>query len=396
MCEKNGGMKDYKRFQQFGYSKFGPFLYAYTKWLYDEIKKKNIKKVYFLARDGYMMKKSFDLFCARNNDSVESFYFYCSRRSLRNALIKDATNYEESLKYYTFRKVSTVEDILEYYDFNNATRKEIALQHNIDLKRNVKFEDLKTDNEIKKIFEQHKEDILNNSKRQYKLVVNYLEQNFLDGSVALVDIGWHGSMQYYLEQICYKANIKAYFTGYYIGNTSFSDVKGDMSGFLFDDDNPAHRAESMCFFGVLEKLFQSREGSTIGYRTKDGKVMPILDKYEYSDNIQIASVIRELQRAALKFVKNQLREAGNTFNRDKYIKPLLHFGKYPSLTDTDMFSFFYNVDGHKIFFTSQKELFQYSLSELLNAFRFSPWKTGFMKSLFKIPFPYYLIYKALS
>ena len=60
--------------------------------------------------------------------------------------------------------------------------------------------------------------------------------------------------------------------------------------------------------------------------------------------------------------------------------------------DIKLFSFFYNTDGVKEYYTSQKGLLKYKPKELLMALSNSVWKTGFMKSVFKIPLPYFYIY----
>lgn len=39
---------------------------------------------------------------------------------------------------------------------------------------------------------------------------------------------------------------------------------------------------------------------------------------------------------------------------------------------------------------SQKKLVQYKPRELMHALSNSVWKTGFLKSVFKIPFPYFI------
>ena len=76
--------------------------------------------------------------------------------------------------------------------------------------------------------------------------------------------------------------------------------------------------------------------------------------------------------------------------------PLLRFGRKPSLADTKLFSFFYNTDGSKAYYTSQKPLYRYRPKELIRALSDSPWKTGFMKSAFKVPLPYYTVYRLMK
>ena len=75
--------------------------------------------------------------------------------------------------------------------------------------------------------------------------------------------------------------------------------------------------------------------------------------------------------------------------------PLVEFGKSPPLWGVKLFSFFYNVDGTKQHFVAQKPLWKYRPKELLHDLSNSVWKTGFMKSVLKVPFPYFKIYDIL-
>lgn len=54
------------------------------------------------------------------------------------------------------------------------------------------------------------------------------------------------------------------------------------------------------------------------------------------------------------------------------------------------------MDGTKVYYLCQKPIYQYNLTEFIHAFRNSVWKTGFMKSAFKFPFPYYFIYELIK
>ena len=76
-------------------------------------------------------------------------------------------------------------------------------------------------------------------------------------------------------------------------------------------------------------------------------------------------------------------------------EPLLRFGMHPTLRETALFSFFYNTDGSKVYFTAQKPLFRFRPKEFIHALANSPWKTGFMKSAFRLPLPYYTVYRLL-
>lgn len=58
---------------------------------------------------------------------------------------------------------------------------------------------------------------LRKSQQQRQLLLAYIEQIGMKGSCAIVDIGWHGSMQYCLEQIAKYNGLDLKIYGYYIG-----------------------------------------------------------------------------------------------------------------------------------------------------------------------------------
>lgn len=77
--------------------------------------------------------------------------------------------------------------------------------------------------------------------------------------------------------------------------------------------------------------------------------------------------------------------------------PLLKFGQNPPSKWLNVFKDFYNIDGGtKIFFLPQKGLFDYGIKEFVYTLNMSPWKTGFMKKAFKLPLPYFLLYKLMK
>ena len=242
---------------------------------------------------------------------------------------------------------------------------------------------------LKMLYNAYKAKIDAESRRQYRDIVTYLNQIGMRGNVAIVDIGWHGAMQYYLELLLEKSGINANITGYYIGINVIYPIKGKTNGFLFDKENLKMRKRVLCSYGVLEKFFQSLEGSTDDYVVRQDVVVPVLKQYEYENDMQIQSYIRSLQDGALHYLMDTSGDDSGSW------KALIDFGMRPTLEQLKLFVFFYNVDGEKLYFLPQKGLFRYRLKEFLLAFSNSCWKTGFMKAAFKIPLPYFWIYNLL-
>ena len=64
-----------------GFGKFGCLLYGFCNWLYKNLSEKNIRKVYFLSRDGFIVKKAFEILYP--NKELDIKYLYISRRAIR-------------------------------------------------------------------------------------------------------------------------------------------------------------------------------------------------------------------------------------------------------------------------------------------------------------------------
>lgn len=381
---------DESKYTLFGKKYLGPFLYAYVSWLYENLIADNNHKVFFLARDGYLMEKAFNIFMTQKHMDFESQYVYFSRKSVRQTMLWRCNSYKESLKYLSSSKLISMGGILEYWGFSQAERQALSKQHNISLLEEFYVSDLPNNVKIESLYSKLKELINRKSKEQDVLLQKYVEQIGMLGNCAIVDIGWGGRLQQYIEKYFEYHNIPLNCNGYYLGIQAVVPLKGSTKGFLYDNSNLKLRKATLAFLGGYEKLFQSTEGSTCGYCERDGLIYPIFSTYEYEGQDKISQCIQDWQNAALDYVKESLES--NLKADISMAKPLLHIGQYPSLKDVELFSFFCNNDGNKEYFVSQKSLLHYHPRELFNDLYNSAWKVGFMKSVFKLPLPYYFIY----
>lgn len=79
-----------------GYEVLGPVLYYFTKWLHCELNKNNIEKVFFLSRDGYLLKKAYeDLY----GESDKVIYLHVSSKSVKRAFENIENQREELIRY---------------------------------------------------------------------------------------------------------------------------------------------------------------------------------------------------------------------------------------------------------------------------------------------------------
>ncbi len=66
-----------------GMSVVGPIFYSYIKWIIDICERKNIKNLYFIARDGYSLKCVADKYICNKNLKIKTKYIYGSRKAWR-------------------------------------------------------------------------------------------------------------------------------------------------------------------------------------------------------------------------------------------------------------------------------------------------------------------------
>ena len=380
-------------YYEFGYKYFGPFLYGFVSWLYNYLEELQIKKVYFFARDGFMMQKAFEVIS--QDSSIKCTYVYFSRAALRSGLIYKASSYEDSLKYLSWSRFLRCQEILEYYGLSDSEIDEISRQLGIDKSAEYEWNSIHSNKELKRIYDIYREKIQSRSKENFLLIKKYLEQINISGRCAIVDIGWHGNMQIYLQELMDECHIKADVTGFYVGIQSADVIESKVKGFLFDNDNLKLRKKVLCFFGGYERLFQSLEGSTKGYSLENDTVVPVLQNYEYEGDLQLQEYIKAWQKGAMDYIIKKRQPLDDLNACAVAAEPLVKFGVNPDRKNLKLFYPFYNTDGGKTYYLPQKPIYQYKPKELAYALSNSVWKTGFMKALFKIPFPYYWIYNII-
>ena len=63
-----------------------PVLFCYVGYVIESAVKLGIQRIYFLARDGYILKSIADVIIKKRELDIDTHYLYVSRYALRNAL----------------------------------------------------------------------------------------------------------------------------------------------------------------------------------------------------------------------------------------------------------------------------------------------------------------------
>lgn len=246
---------------------------------------------------------------------------------------------------------------------------------------------------------------------EFENLKEYLKEKNIGGKFAIVDIGWSGGMQRFLQttlaEIGIDADIYGYYTGvasYYKRNLTDTNTTLNMHGYLFDFmHNPTDKDCRNCFVGLYEMLFLETKGSVEKYkRDEDGNVFAQRYPYEYCIKGQMlpeVKCIRNVQKGALDYVCSNRQTDGLKEDKLQLCHDLLKEGQNPSFETLKLFADFRFFDeGEYYNLAKPKSLLYYLFHPATFKIDFlkSRWKTGFLKRLLILPLPYYQIYKFLK
>ncbi len=397
-------------YYQFGYECFGPMLWGYVRWLYKSITEKNISKIYFFSRDGFIMKKAFDI--CYSNDKIKSFYLEVSRRSLRVPVLWLDSSFETVLNMLSPSRLIPIKAIFDGVGLDINNYLELLDKYGFTDKSIFDRNSILEDRDLLSMYSQLKKDINKISRQEYELLIKYLEKNEVFGKIAVVDIGWSGGMQRFLEQVLLKIDIEHHICGYYTGVAPYYTRNSkicpdlDLNGYLFDFKNDRLAIDKRsCFVGLFETLFLEQAGSVKNYgEDMDGSVTANRYPYEYiidgkptDEYVKVSQV----QNGALEFVANAAQNEylmEMNFSADELFSCLRECGANPKKVDINMFADFRFFDeGEVNRLADPKKIVYYicHLRELKSDFLKCRWKTGFMKRLLKMNLPYEKLYNQL-
>ncbi len=383
--------KDFYR--TLGYCVVGPILYGYCKWLVNELNNNRIKKIFFLAREGYILEKAFQEFRA---DNIEYNVILVSRKATVTPLLYKANSLDDLMNLITVTRVNfTIMDLALSCGIDLLTIEKAVSGLNVSM--DTKVGELGT-GQKKALFDSIRENVASFSKEQEEYIKGYLKQVGFSGKIAVADVGWHGTIQSALQAIFPENGIK----GFYIGK---KHKKGkpdvDSMAFLFDDEkNDRIRQDIMGTVDLFEIFFLSTDGSAKEYAINDSGEY-ICKQYEPEQSDRNVIDITKLQEEALRFVK-EFRVIDEELNIDMNAD-ICEAGYNKLVNSTSMktmerfkeFSFL-NVDKHSLVAEHTLKYYMFRPQKFIEEFLNNGNKSLFLKSVFIVPLPYIRIIDALK
>ena len=287
-----------------------PALNGFVAWVLAESMKQGIKRLYFLARDGYFMYQTAKFYVEELGLPIECKYLYCSRYSIR------VPNYhldtQKALDYITLGGLDiTAKKLYKRAGFDREQRRRMYEEKVLPLQ---KEEQIPRDRlpEIKKVLgenESFMKILQENSCKAFPGYEQYLKQEGLleDIPMALVDSGWVGSMQKELNLSLQKLGKKESLKGFYWGLYELPQEtkRADYYTYFFSPEGEMKRKTSFnnCLF---ESIFTAPHGMTLGYEERNDEIRPVFSEISEERKerlLWMEETIKQWQKRFLKSVR---------------------------------------------------------------------------------------------
>ena len=251
-----------------GCSFSGYILYSYVQWILNESLSKGIKRLYFIARDGFILRKIAQIIIAEYGLDIQAEYIYGSRMAWRMASYGgSADELREIITLSSLKEVFTVEQYAKILRMNSEELCEWFPEFNkieeVSILTFYKMTDIVCANE------EFRKYLVDRNKEANILLTDYLRQeiNVEDDSFAFVDMNGSGN-----SQICISHIMKKYYSG-------------PIQTFFYKMDRMYHEKNVIfhCFSSgsaeldmILEPMTRNLEEQTVGYKADgSGNVVPV-------------------------------------------------------------------------------------------------------------------------
>lgn len=298
----------------------GPIIFEYVWWVLYEARARKLNRLYFLARDGYILMKVAKMFCREFGINIDCRYLTCSRTSLRLPCYCQIGNEAYDLlligNYYT-----TLSSLLQRLPLDEKQMREIYTEcglENIDAEKVLtkqEFKDICSKIRLSKVFAHYMKEI---SESEYRNAIEFFRQEglFDKENIAIVDSGWTGSMQRTLRQLLQSAGFTGTITGFYFGLYS-AQQKEDGTYLTWYFDKTGRTCDKVYFNNNLfEILLSAPHGMALVYRKQDNRYVPILTDPPSEKGISIIN--DQIERILSYTAERLLKTNFESFSKEKY------------------------------------------------------------------------------
>ena len=399
-------------YYRFGYENLGVLLLGFCKWLNKSLKEEGIEQVLFVARDGYIIKKAYDALDL--NQSIPSYYFEMSRRSIRvPSSYSSDLSYEEMIDLLPLPSRANIEQLFDAWGIDSDLYQSSLSELGITKDDEFWTKKLKSNEKINKLYCELKPFIIQNALDEQNTLLDYIDQFNLWKKTAIVDIGWGGTIQKELLKTLKKHNRDSQIYGYYIAldkrtRINKNNISLNAKGYIWDNYNNdcCNPYEEKPFAGLFETFFLEHSGSVKRYiKTPDGV---IADRYPYEyllsgSILDEPAFVYQIQKGAIDFIlasKNSSISLMDTIEPEYAFFFINNCMVRPTNEIVHRFgdARFFNSGGYSYLAHPKMSLLRYCFhpNKCVQDFYESQWKIGFLKALIKADLNYVNLWKLMG
>ncbi|WP_338571541.1 hypothetical protein VRB37_19635 [Erwinia billingiae] len=285
---------------------------SYVKWIAENASKTGVNNLLFLSRDGYILKKVWDILSEKNlvPKNIQASYLQVSRKSLIMSSIVELTPSTIDFLISGGEKDRSVRTFVE--------RTGIKISENILFKINSVFstpEHIVSSSDdyinLRQLFGDLRQEILEFSTQSRINVIKYFESFKIfesNSCTAIVDLGWQGNMQSAIKKIINFVDVNISISGFYFGlwRNALGKVysSGSMKGMICNGlQHPDYERKLIQLAPVLEALHSAPHGSVKGYENVDGEIVVLHQDYKTEKKVY-EEIISNLHHFALASIDN--------------------------------------------------------------------------------------------
>ncbi len=294
-----------------GYQVLGPLCYGFIRWIIQHSEEKNIKHLYFIAREGWFLKKVFDEIKSITKTDIESHYFYGSRRALFFPLLSENVS-EYLLSFIMSKKTVKLRKYLDLLglEVSLESLKKFGFNSKDDLIH--PYSNPRHKQRLKNLFDSESEQLKRLAQTEKANYLEYLQQVEMlsNNPIGLVDSGWFGNGQRKLQQLIEPLNPDVNLFGFYLalynpqkkGKNNFNETSKGY-GYLYHFNHFNDNIEAFLEISrIIEVLLSAPAESLKNFSKKNGKIYPVFMKE--NPNPELHPTITEIHAGALHFVRD--------------------------------------------------------------------------------------------
>lgn len=300
-----------------GYSLLGPLLVSFAQWLMEMARAFSIERLYFLAREGKPIQQVFDCWSGGLKDTPRSEYLALSRRAAGFAAISTLDDIFDIARTIYFP--NTLEKFLHTrYGIHLSDARWAELSQSLNIQRNTEItvQNRQIDHLIP-LLKALEGEIMARATQERTALLRYLKNKGVsqDDHQAVVDVGYSGSVQKYLNKLLSSEQVRKVHGLYLMTDERAAKVAETyqvmLRGCFFENVQGSSNVPTMYRLSFdIEKLLSTNEAQIEYYKIDpagqvNGHHRPLLP-----EELACADIRDQLLAGALDFAKDarQVRE----------------------------------------------------------------------------------------